>query len=205
VVGVTDPFGDIFREAGLSEFFGSGPIPPESVARGVLGIGPYLPLDRAGIKAAFRFQVKILRPDLNDTAADALRRQDAEADRTTRLAELMWARDDLLRRAPEPVTGKTVGHDPTFTRNVGEGECKGCQKTWKEGARFWNSRAWPGYCSWCVPGLENARQREKRRRARANRPCQGCTRTFTGSRSDAAYCSRACKQRAYRQRVGVVA
>jgi uncharacterized OB-fold protein len=33
------------------------------------------------------------------------------------------------------------------------------------------------------------------------RPCKGCGKTFTPKRSDAVYCSNACRQRAYRQSV----
>jgi hypothetical protein len=61
---------------------------------------------------------------------------------------------------------------------------------------------WVGYCIRCAHKQELARQRELRRQARANRPCQGCGQRFTGARSDARYCSGACRQKAYRQRGG---
>lgn len=201
---MSDPFASLLTDLGLSDFFGSGPIPPESVARKVLGIGMSLPLDRAAIKAAFRFQVKLLRPDLPDASADALRRDDLKGDTATRLAELLWARDDLYRRAPAPVTGNGVAAEWGFSRN--ESRCKTCQRTWKElrdaGCRGFIQppSRWVGYCIRCAHKQELARQ--LRRQARANRPCQGCGQRFTGARSDARYCSGACRQKAYRQRGG---
>jgi hypothetical protein len=187
----------------LSDFFGAGPIPPESVARKVLGIGVYLPLNRAGIKAAFRFQVKLLRPDLPDSSADALRRDDLKGDTATRLAELLWARDDLLNRVKEPVTGADVIRVPDVSRNGDQ--CKVCQRNWHElrDNGYYGGFAsgdWAGYCGKCAHDAELEERRELRRQARADRPCQGCGRLFTGSRSDSRYCSNACRQRAYRQR-----
>ena len=41
---------------------------------------------------------------------------------------------------------------------------------------------------------------KKRLEKRKNTECQQCGDTFTPDRSDAKYCSAACKQRAYRQR-----
>jgi len=46
-----------------------------------------------------------------------------------------------------------------------------------------------------------AHGRNRRREARGDRPCEGCGKTFKPTRTDARFCSVACKQRAYRQRV----
>jgi hypothetical protein len=54
------------------------------------------------------------------------------------------------------------------------------------------------YC--CQLCLRQARNRRRRRQPAQHR-CQGCGRKFTG-RADAAYCTPACRQRAYRQRLG---
>jgi hypothetical protein len=118
---VSDPF-DL---SGLfSDFFGAGSVPPESVARKVLGIGTVLPLNAEGIKAAFRWRVRLLRPDLGDAAADALRVRHVAGETEWRpadeikfesgskqeqLAELLWAREDLLRRIPKPATSPVTG------------------------------------------------------------------------------------------------
>jgi hypothetical protein len=114
---LSDPF-DI---SGLfDDFFRAGAVPPESVARKILAIGTTLPLNRDGIHAAFRWRIKVLRPDLSDDQADALRLRHVAGDEADRygsevrfdsgsaeeqLAELLWAREDLLGRLPKPVTG----------------------------------------------------------------------------------------------------
>jgi hypothetical protein len=115
---VSDPldFGNLF-----GDFFGRGAVPPESVARKILGIGSTLPLNREGVLAAFRWRIKLLRPDLSDDAADRLRLNDITDEelpefdagsavrfdagsKQEQLAELLWAREDLLGRIPKPVT-----------------------------------------------------------------------------------------------------
>lgn len=59
---------------------------------------------------------------------------------------------------------------------------------------------------WTCPTPECKRERkyraarEKRREERTDLKCQECGDTFTPDRSDAKYCSAACKQRAYRKR-----
>jgi hypothetical protein len=135
-VTTADPFGDLFGT--LFDFWGAGSLPPESVARKMLGIGGTLPLDKAGIHAAFRFRVRLLRPDITDDAADALRAKDLSDGATDvdeaewrpageitfesgskqeQLAELLWAREFLLGRLPKPVTATggsvRVGSAPT--------------------------------------------------------------------------------------------
>jgi hypothetical protein len=112
---------DLFADGIFGDFFGYGSRPPESVARKILGIGTSLPLDREGVAAAFRFGVRLLRPDLADEVADRLRLRDIiegevpefdaadslrfdSGSKEEQLAELLWAREDLLRRLPPPVT-----------------------------------------------------------------------------------------------------
>jgi hypothetical protein len=122
----------LFDLSGLfSDFFGHGSVPPESVARKILGIGTALPLDRDGVMIAFRWRIKALRPDLDDAGADRLRLKDITEEElpvldvgsTVRfdsgstqeqLAELLWAREDLIGRLPRPVTG-TAGWSHAVT------------------------------------------------------------------------------------------
>ena len=91
----------------LSDFLGLGAKPPESVARKVLGIGTTLPLSREGVRAAFRFRVKLLRPDLSDAAADDLRLRDvtpeAEAGRG---GELRFDSGSTEERASPSFSGR---------------------------------------------------------------------------------------------------
>lgn len=58
-----------------------------------------------------------------------------------------------------------------------------------------------GYCYPCKADAEDERQRELRREARANRPCETCGTLFTPPRADGRYCSGACRQKAYRRRL----
>jgi hypothetical protein len=53
----------------------------------------------------------------------------------------------------------------------------------------------------CRPKALAAYGRNRRCEARGDRPCEGCGETFKPTRTDARFCSVACKQRAYRQRV----
>jgi hypothetical protein len=109
----------------LCDFLGYGSVAPESVARKVLGIGAG-PLHKAGIKAAFRLRLKLLRPDLTDDQAEALRLRDlldetdpplllpgdtvqfATGSKAEQIAELLWAREDLERRLPPDVTANST-------------------------------------------------------------------------------------------------
>ena len=55
---------------------------------------------------------------------------------------------------------------------------------------------------YCTPFCQRAARYAKGREARALEPreCEQCSETFEPTRSDARYCSSACRQRAYRQR-----
>jgi len=59
------------------------------------------------------------------------------------------------------------------------------------------------YCYYGLCGNRGYQKDLKQRRLekRKNRICKGCGKTFTPKRSDAVYCSNACRQRAYRQSV----
>lgn len=199
-------FGDLF-----GDFFG-GKGPPESVARKLLGIDTALPLSADGVRAVFRFRVKLLRPDLDDGGADALRLRDLgdgigtfaypdtvrfdSGSKAEQLAELLWAREDLLRRVPPPVTADGVPRRGGSTRNTCE--AAGCDQF--RGPYRARARRWSGYCYKCYEDGKKAEAREARRRARADRTCTGCGVTFTPSRSDGIYCKPACRQAAYRKR-----
>jgi hypothetical protein len=55
--------------------------------------------------------------------------------------------------------------------------------------------------TYCTESCKRAAANQRRRVESAARTCP-CGRSFTASRSDAVYCSNACRQRAYRQRGG---
>lgn len=204
----------IFGEAVFGDFsrglFGEGKVPPESVARNVLSIGTSLPLSKAGIKAAFRFHMKLLRPDLSDSAADELRLahlSDVKTSKTERLAELLWARDDLLSRVKEPVTGSGVP-PANFNSRYKREPCKRCDderrtsrgEPFRQCKRRSRRSRWAGYCWPCARDAENEAKREQRRQARADRSCASCGGLFTPARSDGLYCSSACRQREHRRK-----
>lgn len=63
----------------------------------------------------------------------------------------------------------------------------------------WPSRQ-PVCCEQHRYKAQAARRSAERHQARADRECVGCGSTFTPARSDARYCSPACRQRAYRRR-----
>jgi len=55
-------------------------------------------------------------------------------------------------------------------------------------------------CEDCHRVARAAANREARRQARGKRACKGCGKSFEPARTDAKFCSNACRQRAYRQR-----
>lgn len=75
--------------------------------------------------------------------------------------------------------------------------CKGC------GREFYTQIPTKKYCYYRLCGNRGYQKDQKQRRLenRQNRICRGCGKTFTPKRSDAIYCSNACRQRAYRQSV----
>jgi hypothetical protein len=75
-------------------------------------------------------------------------------------------------------------------------DCRHCTR------RVYYHGGWPhGYCSEpCQKAARRDRERARSRRDRGRRTCGVCAATFTPRRSDARYCSPACRQKAYRQR-----
>jgi hypothetical protein len=67
----------------------------------------------------------------------------------------------------------------------------------------WNEDAVPKHPACSDQHRERAqaqRRRDQRAAARGDSQCEGCGETFTAARSDARYCSPACRQRSYRER-----
>lgn len=56
-------------------------------------------------------------------------------------------------------------------------------------------------CSNCARRAQAAAAKSRRAKARGTRQCQDCGKIFKPTRTDARFCSVACKQRAYRKRV----
>jgi hypothetical protein len=90
-----------------------------------------------------------------------------------------------------------------------EAECVSCGRTCilcRDRHKF--EKSWLKYrgerrtfCSQrCRVRHNNQKRSEQLERERANTECQECSDIFTPDRSDAKYCSAACKQRAYRKR-----
>lgn len=75
--------------------------------------------------------------------------------------------------------------------------CKGC------GRVFYTQIPTKKYCYYHRCGNRGYQKELKQRRLekRKDLVCKGCGKTFTPKRVDASYCSNACRQRAYRQRV----
>jgi hypothetical protein len=210
-----DPLG-----AMLGGLFGMGRFaePPDTVPLRILSVrgaaGPSV--TREQVKSAFRAAVMRAHPDLQlyqDTALSKAA-EAAIADEPD-VQELVWARDVMLRKIPEPrpVTGDGLPR-ADFGSRYEPDRCKVCdsKRLTPHGDTYnmlysWGGREvrWAGYCSRCASDAENERQRELRRQARANRPCATCGELFTPPRSDGRYCTPACRQRAYRARTKATA
>lgn len=76
-------------------------------------------------------------------------------------------------------------------------ECFSCLRPLIVGGYRANQR-WVACSTTCLAAL----RREDRRQKRTTTTCSTCGETFTPARSDARYCSSACRQRGYRQRKG---
>jgi hypothetical protein len=191
----SDPVGDLF--AGI---FGGrmSPPPPETVPLRILGLDA-LPSSRDEVRAAFRTRVMAAHPDLAAYTVPAIREvAEAAIARTPEVRELVWARDVLLHMVPT-VTAKGGGGGHVARRHELP-KCKGCDTELEHGA--WRPRGgrWFGYCWACARDGENARRRELRAAARADRTCADCGDTFTPERSDGRFCSPAWRQRGVRRR-----
>ena len=107
-------------------------------------------------------------------------------------------------RQPTPpltVNGVSVAMPPD-TRRWLEAECEECGRPVVFGLMRRHRRF---FCSRCCANKHNvrphnARRAERRAAAREGLTCAVCDTTFNPSRSDARYCSAACRQRAYRLR-----
>jgi hypothetical protein len=82
-------------------------------------------------------------------------------------------------------------------------ECPVCHEQRRLGLRVRRGR-YRGWCSLCANhariDASTAAVSARKRRARADRTCQGCGATFTPARADGRYCCGACRQAAYRAR-----
>jgi hypothetical protein len=68
--------------------------------------------------------------------------------------------------------------------------------------RYWHYRPRPAFCSEaCRWAYQNAQVSQLRARRRGTIQCAKCSKQFQPKRTDACYCSHACKQAAYRQRI----
>jgi len=93
-------------------------------------------------------------------------------------------------------------------RKLAQKSCAGCGRpVWSEVRLIWVDRL-DGYeaapvtcCEQCAHKVRLAAAHTKRRDTRGTHECQGCGETFEPTRMDAKFCSGACKQKAYRDRV----
>jgi hypothetical protein len=77
--------------------------------------------------------------------------------------------------------------------------CVGCGRLVHSTTPSWQSAS---LCSEdCGHKARAVRDKAARAKRRGTRDCQSCRKTFTPTRTDSRFCSVACKQRAYRQRV----
>lgn len=86
-------------------------------------------------------------------------------------------------------------------RDARSGRCPGCKRP----VHFDDNRIRHGFCSnVCSRQYWRERKRDERAIDREGQRalCEGCGQVFAGKRSDALYCSSACRQRAYRERLG---
>ena len=202
---VTSPFDGMF--AGLfSDMFpgaGSYPEPPDSLVLRILGLAGR-PASQDAVKSAFRARLPLVHPDVSAYAAVPWLQSAADAAAIDRpeVAELVWARDVLLRKIPPAVTANNGPRGGLFSHNAGPYFCPDCKRpiTGAGGLPASHHRGWRNHCAPCGHKGVLREARDRRRRRRADRACAACGQTFTPARSDGRYCSSACRQKAYRQR-----
>jgi hypothetical protein len=182
----------------LAELLGGGwPEPPDTIPLRILGLHQ-LPADHDTIRQAFRTRMLAAHPDLRDDAETA----DANAD----VAELVWARDVLLRKVRNPVTTNDLSSCEGLSRNgpsvngfkhYEPDRCTVCKKVVSLPPNYWNAR-WYGYWARRSRMRAFSASAAHDQQARADRSCESCGATFTPRRADGRYCSNACRQAAYR-------
>jgi hypothetical protein len=171
------------------------PEPPVCVPLRILGLN-YMPTTKEAVRQAFRFKMFAAHPDLNPDHPPA----EAQAD----VQELVWARDWLVRKIPDPVTPNANSTAGSISRY----RCRRCGRpeavfrSEKNTVRLIRYGRWWRHCRLCAREAEKSRQRDLRAQARADRRCQSpeCAALFTPARSDAKFCSSACRQKAFRRR-----
>jgi hypothetical protein len=186
--------------------FGSWPEPPDIVPLRILGLTGR-PASQDAVRSAFRARLLLVHPDVAAYSAvpELQRAADAIAAQRPEVAELVWARDVLLRKIPAVTDINSHAGNSAPVTPLKPQECKGCGgiHVTNDGGTvygFHDEGRWRNYCWPCAEHAENARQRDLRRERRADRACDSCGETFTPPRSDGRYCSPACRQRAYRER-----
>ena len=135
-------------------------------------------------------------------------------DSADRLAEAKWGREVVLARIEKRDTYIGLIVSPHQTSQHSEGSspapeiddsCKVCHGEQKGSdgrpLRIHGFRHHAkGVCWACASDADNAAVRDARRAARSDMACQHCSAIFTPPRSDARYCSPACRTAAYRSR-----
>src|SRR5262245_52352585 len=100
-------FGDVFGEDMLGGLFGasgSWAEPPDIVPLRILGLDARPP-SQDEVRSAFRARLLLVHPDVAAYAAvpELQQAADAAAAERPEVAEVVWARDVLLRKVPAPV------------------------------------------------------------------------------------------------------
>jgi hypothetical protein len=190
--------GGLFGDNPITILFGPGDC-PDSVPLRILGLDA-IPLSRDTLRSVFRAKVMVAHPDLAAyTAPDVRQAAEAAVAAQPDVQELLWARNVLLRKIPEPLR-----QEPAFATHANSRNDRRCPNC-KDERRDWRGQhpdygRWARYCYPCADDAENARQRDLRAQARADRKCEGCGAIFTPGRADGRFCSSACRQAAYRKR-----
>ena len=187
----------------MKSFFGKKNPVPESLALHVLGLD-VLPDVPGEVQAAFRELMKVIHPDVAGVANAA-----------DRLTEAKWARDVVLARIEKRDTYQSFIVSDHQTSQHSEGSspatkiddsCKVCHGKQKHDGKPFLIHGFrhhaKGVCWACASDADNAAVRDARQAARSDLECQQCAATFTPARSDARYCSPACRTAGYRARRG---
>lgn len=172
--------------------------------------------------------------NVHDEHAEAIRqiggvtRDESDTRRRTTIRNAQWNCSQCAKcgdaLAPDaPVWRQRVRLGPGFFGGHSDTVaplCERCRADWKEfrGAEPCENCGRPVHqeynrriylytfcCSTCERAVRVAEARERRTDARDTRQCRTCGETFEPTRTDARFCSSACRQRAYRRRKAVTA